>query len=97
MSSLVLNDGESHPSTVGSLFELNLRKSSPFLGYLSAGRIRDEKFIDESIHFINGCQLAGFRHVIGTLWDMIDEICVDMAKMIYEAMRDGNVTDESNR
>lgn len=52
MSSLVLEDGENHLLTVGSLFELNLQKSSPFLAYLSAcgtGRIRDENFIDESI------------------------------------------------
>ncbi|KUL81328.1 hypothetical protein ZTR_10034 [Talaromyces verruculosus] len=98
MSYLVLADGERHPLTVSSLFELNLRKSSPFLAYLSAcgtGRVRDEKFLDESIHLISGCQLAGFRHVIGTLWDVIDETCVDMAKMTYEAIRDGNMTDES--
>ncbi|KUL82059.1 hypothetical protein ZTR_10675 [Talaromyces verruculosus] len=97
-SSLVLEDGKDHPLTVGSLFELNLRKSSPFLAYLSAcgtGRVRDEKFMDESIHLISGCQLAGFRHVIGTLWDVIDETCVDMARMTYEGIRDGNMTDES--
>ncbi|KUL81295.1 hypothetical protein ZTR_09390 [Talaromyces verruculosus] len=98
MSSLVLEDGKDHPLTVGSLFELNLRKSSPFLAYLSAcgtGRIRDEKFMDESIHLISGCQLAGFRHVIGTLWDVIDKTCVDMAQLTYKGITDGNMTDES--
>ncbi|KUL81895.1 hypothetical protein ZTR_09527 [Talaromyces verruculosus] len=98
MSSLVLKDGESYPLTVDSLFELNLRKSSPFLAYLSAcgtGLIRDEKFMDESIHLISGCQLAGFRHVIGTLWEVIDETCVEMARMTYEGITDGHMTDES--
>ncbi|KAK9311150.1 CHAT domain-containing protein [Lipomyces starkeyi] len=98
MSSLVLEDGEDHPLTVGGLFELNLRKSSPFLAYLSAcgtGRVRDERFMDESIHLISGCQLAGFRHVVGTLWNVIDETCVDMARMTYEEMRDSNMTDDS--
>jgi CHAT domain-containing protein len=97
ISSLILEDGESEPLTVSSLFEWNLRKSSPFLAYLSAcgtGRIQDEKFIDEGIH-LSGFQLAGFRHVIGTLWDVIDETCVDMAKVAYEGIGHGTMTDES--
>jgi hypothetical protein len=71
---------------------MNIRRHSPFLAYLSAcgtGQIRDERFVDESIHLISACQLAGFRHVIGTLWEVNDELCVDMARITYEGMRDG--------
>jgi tetratricopeptide (TPR) repeat protein len=70
----------------------------PFLAYLSAcgtGQIRDQTFSDESIHLINVCQTSGFRHAIGTLWEVNDQVCVDMARITYEGMRDGGMTDES--
>lgn len=94
-SRLVLED---IPLTVGDLLEMNLYDHSPFLAYLSAcstGQIKDDKFIDESIHLISAFQMAGFRHVIGTLWDVNDEQCVDIARYTYEGMRDGGMTDES--
>jgi len=97
-SYLLLEDGKSDTLTVANLLEMNLRERSPFLAYLSAcgtGRIKDEKFVDESIHLISACQLAGYRHVIGTLWEVNDEICVEMAKLTYEGIRDRGITDES--
>lgn len=97
-SLLFLEDGKENPLTVANLLEMNLREHSPFLAYLSAcgtGRIKDKRFVDESIHLISACQLAGFRHVIGTLWEVNDELCVDMARITYEGMRDGSMTDES--
>ncbi|TVY64104.1 putative 30S ribosomal protein S17-like protein [Fusarium oxysporum f. sp. cubense] len=97
-SLLLLEDGKENPLTVANLLEVNLRKHLPFLAYLCAcgtGRIRDKRFIDESIHLISACQLAGFRHVIGTLWEVNHELCVDMERITYEGMRDGSVTDES--
>ena len=78
-SSLLLEDWESDPLSVVDLLEMNLRKHNPFLAYLSAcgtGEMRDESLVDESIHLISACQLAGFRHVIGTLWEVNDESCV---------------------
>lgn len=97
-SSLLLRDWESDRLTVANLLEMNLRERCPFLAYLSAcgtGEIKDEIFFDENIHLISACQLAGFRHVIGTLWKVNDEFCVDMARITYEGMNDGRMTDES--
>ncbi|MCJ1448702.1 MAG: hypothetical protein MMC23_009219 [Stictis urceolatum] len=97
-SYLLLEDWKSDKLTVATLLEMNLRKHSPFLAYLSAcgtGEIRDERFFDESIQLISACQLAGFRHVIGTLWEVNDECCVDIAKITYEELREGAMTDES--
>ena len=97
-SHLLLEDGKNDPLMVATLLEMNIRERSPFLAYLSAcgtGQIRDERFVDESIHLISACQLAGFRHVIGTLWEVNDELCVDMARITYKGMRDGGMTDES--
>ena len=88
----------SDPLTVANFLELNLHEESPFLAYLSAcstGRVQDEQFIDESIHLISACQLARFRHIIGTLWKVQDEHCVDIARITYETIREGGMTDDS--
>ncbi|OJJ81701.1 uncharacterized protein ASPGLDRAFT_94019, partial [Aspergillus glaucus CBS 516.65] len=78
--------------------DINIRKQSPFLAYLSACgtvQVRDTRFLDESIHLISAFQLAGFCHAIGTLWEVNDELCIDMARITYEGMRDGDMTDKS--
>ncbi|KAH6886945.1 CHAT domain-containing protein [Thelonectria olida] len=96
-SHLLLEDS-SDPLTVANLLETNLRRRSPFLAYLSAcgtGQIGAEKYTDESIHLISSFQLAGFRHVIGTLWEVNDEICVEMARITYEGIKAGGMTDKS--
>jgi hypothetical protein len=94
-SRLLLLDGT---IKVAELLDMNLTERSPFLAYLSAcgtGRIKDERSVDESIHLMSAFQLAGFRHVIGTLWEVNDELCVDMARITYEGIRDGAMADES--
>ncbi|KIL92418.1 hypothetical protein FAVG1_04829 [Fusarium avenaceum] len=99
-SQLLLNDWKSEPFTVTSLLDTKLHDSSPFLAYLSAcgtGRIDEERYSDESIHLISAYQLAGFRHVVGTLWEVNDESCVDVARITYEMMRDEGLKDESDR
>ncbi|KAH7146066.1 hypothetical protein EDB81DRAFT_759375 [Dactylonectria macrodidyma] len=59
-----------------------------------ADRLRFASPVDESIHLANACQLAGFRHVVGTLWSVDDKLCVDMARMTYEFMRDEGISDD---
>ncbi|KAH7116604.1 hypothetical protein B0J13DRAFT_653092, partial [Dactylonectria estremocensis] len=59
------------------------------------GQIRHERSIDESIHLTSAFQLAGFRHVVGTLWEVDDELCVRMARLVYEFLRDRGMSNES--
>ncbi|KAH7255313.1 CHAT domain-containing protein [Fusarium redolens] len=97
-SYLCLEDVVTNPLRVGGLLDLNLKDQPPFLAYLSAcgtGRIQQEQFMDESVHLISAFQLAGFQHVIGTLWEVNDKVCVDIAKVAYEGIRDGQMTDLS--
>ncbi|RYP04852.1 hypothetical protein DL765_010032 [Monosporascus sp. GIB2] len=85
-SKLYLQDWQRNPLTVGDLREVKLRETSPWLAYLSAcstGQVRAGKLVDESIHLVNACQIAGFRHVVGTLWEVSDEWCVEAAKLFY--------------
>ncbi|KAK8084226.1 CHAT domain-containing protein [Apiospora hydei] len=59
-SALVLADGVLR---VADLFEVNLRGNKPFLAYLSAcgtGQVKHDGLIDEGLHLIGACQLAGF-------------------------------------
>ena len=97
-SYLALEDWRSDKLTVADLLELKIRNISPFLAYLSAcgtGQIKDHRLFDENVHIISACQLAGFRHVIGTLWEVKDESCLEMSRTTYQVIRDGGLTDSS--
>ena len=95
-SCLLLEDWKETPLTVGDLRDTRFRERSPFLGYLSAcstGANKVEKLVDEGIHLVSACQLAGFRHVVGTLWEVSDEHCVDVARDFYQTIKGEGLTD----
>ena len=95
-SSLLLRNG---PLTVESFFVATPRnRAAPVLAYLSAcgtGQVLDAKLIDEGIHLISACQLAGFQHVVGTLWQVNDRSCVDVATATYKWMQGAGISDDS--
>ncbi|KAI1776946.1 CHAT domain-containing protein [Hypoxylon cercidicola] len=96
-SSLRLRDWRMDPLTVQDLLDADLNAAAPFLAYLSAcgtSLIKDERSVDESIHLANAFQLAGFCHVIGTLWKVEDGLCVSVAKMLYRYLRENGLEDE---
>ncbi|KAK6542265.1 hypothetical protein TWF694_006225 [Orbilia ellipsospora] len=97
-SCLLLDDWQTTPLTVANLWELNLQLKPPFLAYLSAcstGSNNDISYCDEGIHLISACQLAGFRHVVGTLWEVNDRCRIDVAKVFYETVRDERLSDRA--
>lgn len=49
---------------------------------------------DEGVHLISSLQLAGFRHVVGTLWEVSDQHCFDVARVFCETLRDEGMADE---
>jgi CHAT domain-containing protein len=84
--------------TVSSLFETNIYDQRPFLAYLSAcgtGQVKHSELMDEGLHLITACQLAGFQHVIGTLWEVNDKSCVDMALKTYKWIIDQGMSHAS--
>jgi len=96
-SCLVLG-AESDSITVADLRDCRLQENSPFLAYLSACSTKvneAEGLVDEEIHLVSACQLAGFRHVVGTLWEVADEYCVDVARVLYETIKDEGMTDSA--
>ncbi|KAL5615839.1 hypothetical protein FOBRF1_004587 [Fusarium oxysporum] len=97
-SQLRLEDWQTQSLAVSDLLSLKLRDNPPFLAYLSAcgtSQIKDKRLLDESLHLISACRLAGFRHVVGTLWEVGDEACVDVAGMVYEELKDSGMDDQS--
>lgn len=84
-SGLVLAD---LPLTVAALAALRLNVAR--LAYLSACRtaVGDaDGLSDEAIHIASACQLAGFPHVIGTLWPIDDHMASVVAASFYESLR----------
>jgi CHAT domain-containing protein len=98
MSKLLMTDWQKNPLTVKDLVALKFHQNPPLLAYLSAcstGDNRDRKLLDEGIHLMSACQLAGFRHVIGSLWEVSDKHCVDAAKDVYNTMIKAGMSDQS--
>ncbi|RMJ20261.1 hypothetical protein BHE90_001962 [Fusarium euwallaceae] len=95
-SALLLRDWEKSPLTVEDLRNERLQEKPPFLAYLSAcstGANEVLGLVDEGIHLGYACQLAGFRHIVGTLWTVSDPFCVNVAQKFYETIRDEGKTD----
>ncbi|KAF4435984.1 TPR domain-containing protein [Fusarium austroafricanum] len=99
-STLLLHDKETDPMTVESLLEVNLSERSPFLAFLSAcrtGSVTLSRFQDESIHLVAAYQLAGFRHVIGSLWPIEDQASMSVAEETYRNLLQGITADRVSR
>jgi tetratricopeptide (TPR) repeat protein len=97
-SCLLLEDWQTDPLTVEDLRDHRLQENAPFLAYLSAcstGVNEADRLVDEGIHLVGALQLAGFRHVVGTLWEVSDEHCVDVARILYETIRKEGMTDSA--
>ncbi|OEJ21651.1 hypothetical protein AS594_39740 [Streptomyces agglomeratus] len=87
-SRLLLHDHEDDPLTVASLAPVALDQAK--LAYLSACRtaaIDTAELFDEAIHLTSAFQLAGFPHVIGTLWEIDDQIAVTIADLFYAGLQ----------
>lgn len=88
-SCLLLQNWRDDPLTVKDLAGLKLHTKSPWLSYLSAcstGESEAEQLQDETIHLVSACQLAGFPHVVGSLWEVDDESSVYMARDVYKTL-----------
>ncbi|MQY11431.1 hypothetical protein SRB5_15490 [Streptomyces sp. RB5] len=87
-SRLLLRDHESNPLTAASLAPIALDHAQ--LAYLSACSTASTKpahLLDESIHLASAFLIAGFPHVISTLWEIDDQLSVDVADDFYTRLR----------
>jgi hypothetical protein len=97
-SRLLLHDHARDPLTVAALASLDLDHAR--LAYLSActtARMSDTRLLDEAIHLSSAFQLAGFPHVIGTLWEIDDETAITMADTFYAGLSQPDGTIDPHR
>jgi len=91
-------DWQTNRLAIKDLVGMKFHQSLPLLAYLSACSTGDNKeveLLDEGIYLMRACQLAGFWHVIGSLWEVSDKNCVDAAKDFYDTMIKAKMSDES--
>ena len=85
-SCLLLQDYQDMPMTVAEI-AVQRSRSADF-AFLSACSTATPsgKLTEESIHLSSALQIAGFTHVIGTLWPLCDDDAVTITRQTYEAL-----------
>jgi CHAT domain-containing protein len=64
-----------------------------WIAYLSAcstAQVKTLKLADGGLHPASAFQVAGFAHVVGSLWPVADDVCVQVAKLFYENLSKGD-------
>ncbi|KAK3689124.1 CHAT domain-containing protein, partial [Podospora appendiculata] len=57
-----------------------------FLSACSTAEVAVSALASEGIHLASAFQLAGFPHVVGSLWPVDDDVCVDVAGKFYREL-----------
>lgn len=89
-SRLLLHDHLDAPLTVSALLRLDLARAE--LAYLSACSTAETNpaLTDEAVHLTAAVHIAGYRHVIGTLWPVDDGAAAQVATDFYERLAGGS-------
>ncbi|WP_020672133.1 CHAT domain-containing tetratricopeptide repeat protein [Amycolatopsis nigrescens] len=85
-SHLLLHD---RPMSVAEVSRLRLEGAE--LAYLSACSTArgSAELADEAIHIVSAFQLAGYRHVVGSLWPVLDRTSAEVAASFYTGLDGG--------
>ncbi|QMU69608.1 CHAT domain-containing protein [Streptacidiphilus sp. P02-A3a] len=83
---ILLHDHATEPLTTADIARLDLSQAE--LVYLSACRTTHNRtdLPDEPVHITGSFHLAGYAHVIGTLWEVQDEAAARIAAAFYQAI-----------
>jgi CHAT domain-containing protein len=90
-SRLILRDHHTAPLTVADVSALHLTGG---LAYLSAcdTTVNSPRLADEAVHLAGAFHLAGYQHVIGTLWPINDALARYIAEDFYVGLTAGGTT-----
>lgn len=90
LSRLLLHDHATTPLTVSALGRVDLDHARlAYLSACSAAAPGGPRLLDEAIHLTSAFQLAGFPHVIGTLWPIDDRLAAEVAESFYTHLTTG--------
>lgn len=73
--------------TAGAISAMHMHRAQ--IAYLSACCSADNaavRLVNEGIHIASGFQLAGFSHVLATLWESNDAACRQVAREFYDGL-----------
>jgi CHAT domain-containing protein len=94
-SYLLLTDHRKRPLTVVDVARLRLDEADlAFLSACSTAR-PSSRLTDEAIHLASAFQLAGYRHVIGTLWRINDQNALELADGLYADVATAGTVDSA--
>jgi tetratricopeptide (TPR) repeat protein len=96
-SRLILRDHQTAPLTVADVSALRIHGD---LAYLSAcdTNVTSPRLADEAVHITGAFHLAGYQHVIGTLWPISDAAAGDITKDFYDNITaDGKTPPQTSR
>jgi hypothetical protein len=79
---LILYDHQANPLTVADIGALQIDASLAYLSACETTRT-SPALANEAVHITGAFHLAGYRHVIGTLWPVSDEASVEVASDFY--------------
>ncbi|MEU8082132.1 CHAT domain-containing protein [Micromonospora sp. NPDC049101] len=80
---LLVHDHQDNPLTVTDVSQLDLDAEFAFLSACATAQA-PPTLVDESLHITGAFQLAGFRHVIGTLWEIDDAVSLALTTAFYQ-------------
>lgn len=88
-SHLLLHDHDQRPFTAAAVSRLRL--DSAALAYLSACHtaVTATDLADEVIHIASAFHMAGYPHVIGTLWAVYDAAATKTTELVYTELTGG--------
>lgn len=88
-SRLLLSDHETDSLTVADLTALKVEnKQLIYLSACESAQIAVSSLQDEGLHLAGACLLAGFPHVVATLWTIYDRYSVKIAEDVYHGISD---------
>jgi CHAT domain-containing protein len=95
-SQLILPDHETSPLTVA---DITAQRVTSDLAYLSAcdTTVTSPELADEAVHITGAFHLAGYQHVIGTLWPIGDRAAMKLAVDFYTFLTHDGATPPDTR
>jgi CHAT domain-containing protein len=87
-ASRLILDERSRPLTVADLTFADVGGELAYLSACETG-VSSADLVDESVHLTGAFHLAGFRHVIGTLWPVNDAAAYSVAVDVYTRLTGG--------
>lgn len=92
--------GEVDKVTVAALLDAKNDGKARWIAYLSAcstATVTEKRYTDEGLHLANAFQVAGYTHVIGSMWPVKDQVCVEVARSFYSNLVALQGEEERNR